>query len=127
MKILSKKLEKMLTESPSHKALYEHAKNFDDYTASVAKYLGTLEERVKTLEGQVGVLASTTRSLMETCTQLVRGHMHNRKAIEDILGFITSTDDLPMPLEQDEMLHADRDAEPNLTPEEIAAYKKTLN
>lgn len=79
-----------------------------------------LEARVATLEGQVNVLASTTRSLMETVTQLVRGHTTNRKAIEELYNFVTNPD----PLDEDSPLDSD---ESQASQDEIAAYKKTLN
>lgn len=79
-----------------------------------------LEARVATLEGQVNVLASTTRSLMETVTQLVRGHTTNKKAIEELYNFVTNPD----PLDEDSPLDSD---ESQASQDEIAAYKKTLN
>ena len=106
MSVFSKKFEALLAESPLFKAMHEHSQS--------------LEARVATLEGQVKVLASTTRSLMETVTQLVRGHTTNRKAIEELYNFVTNPD----PLDEDSPLDSD---ESQASQDEIAAYKKTLN
>jgi uncharacterized coiled-coil protein SlyX len=105
--VFSKKFEALLAESPMFKAMVERSQS--------------LEARVTVLEGQVNVLASTTRSLMETVTQLVRGHTTNRKAIEELYNFVTNPDqqeDDDVPVESDES---------QASQEEIDAYKKTLN
>ncbi len=106
MSVFSKKFEVLLAESPLFKAMHERSQ--------------ALEARVATLEGQVNVLASTTCSLMETVTQLVRGHTTNRKAIEELYNFVTN------PEQADEESPIDSD-EPQASQDEIAAYKKTLN
>lgn len=108
MSVFSKKFEALLAESPMFRAMNERSQ--------------ALEARVATLEGQVNVLASTTRSLMETVTQLVRGHMTNRKAIEELYNFVTNPE--PNELEAESTIDPD---EPQVSQEEIEAYKKTLN
>lgn len=129
MSVFSKKFEALLVASPMFKAMAAHAKATTEHANAMAEYVtkmneraAALEARVVTLEGQVNVLASTTRSLMETVTQLVRGHMTNRKAIEELYNFVTG----PEPGDEDLPVSAEND-EPQVTSEEIEAYKKTLN
>lgn len=81
-----------------------------------------LENRIKILEGQLSVLVSTTSSLMETITQLVRGHVTNRQAIEELYNFATD----PESTEDKYSLNSESEENP-LTEEELEAYKKTLN
>lgn len=106
MSVFSKKFEALLMESPQFKAMQERSQ--------------ALEARVTTLESQVNMLASTTRSLMETVTQLVRSHMTNRQAIEELYNFVTN----PEPTDEDVPIDSD---EPQVSQDEITAYKKTLN
>lgn len=130
MSVFSKKFEALLVASPLFRAMAAHAKATTDHANAMAEYVSKtnervaeLEAKVTVLEGQVNVIASTTRSLMETITQLVRGHMTNRKAIEELYNFVTGPGDEPM---SDDMVPVETD-EPQVSSEEIEAYKKTLN
>jgi hypothetical protein len=128
--VFSKKFEALLVASPMFNAMAKHAKAATDHANAMSEYVtkvnehtASLEARVVTLEGQVNVLASTTRSLMETITQLVRGHTTNRNAIEELYNFVTD----PAPVEDDDLHASAEQDEPQVTAEEIEAYKKTLN
>lgn len=132
MSVFSKKFEALLVASPVFKAMANHAKATTEHANAMAEYATKLNERVAmleakvtVLEGQVNVIASTTRSLMETITQLVRGHTTNRKAIEELYNYVTSgPDEEPT---SDEMVPVDAEDQPQVSSEEIEAYKKTLN
>ena len=120
MSVFSKKFERLLQESLTFCALVKHSNEMAEYVSTLNARVTSLESRVTTLEGQVNVLASTTRSLMETVTQLVRGHMTNRKAIEELYNFVAN------PEQTDDEVPIDSD-ESQASQDEIAAYKKTLN
>lgn len=115
MNFFTKKFETLLESSLSYKELVK-------YTADVVARLDTMESRVVTAESQLSILTSTIGSLMEMCTNLGRGHIVNRKAIEEIFDFLSKsmidTHDAPS---------IDHEATSNVTSDVANERKKILN
>jgi hypothetical protein len=86
-------------------------------------------ERLNALENQYVLLLSATRSLMETCTQLMKTQTSNTKSIDSILDYLTAASN-PYGTEgfYEELESITNDTSVSqMTPEELEEYKKNLN
>lgn len=120
MSMFLKKFESLLEESDKFKKLSDDVKEIKSKTSSNVKSdtdVKVLTDKIDAVEKQISLIVDTTRTLMATITELVRGHTTNRKAIEELYNFVT---------DPNHESHENEPSEP-LSNEELDAYKKTLN
>lgn len=97
--MFDKKFKEYLERSPEHKAL---------------------KERCSALESQIASMSRALSDVVRAYSDLARISIDNRKSLEEVFAYLT--DPLGDP-------HEDPAAEPvsEMTPEELAAYKRNLN
>lgn len=99
MSIFSKKFKELLEASPEHQAL---------------------KERVTKLEAEVASMGSALNQVLKSYVDMARVTMDNRRSLEEVLAYLTD----PLPELGDGQ---QQEASPEMTPEQLAAYKRNLN
>jgi hypothetical protein len=119
MSLFLKKFEALLEESDKFKKLSDQVSEIKSNVPSNSNPdTKVLQEKIEAVEKQISIIVDTTRTLMLTITELVRGHTTNRKAIEELYNFVTDPNH-----END----TDGEHTESVSNEEVEAYKKTLN
>lgn len=102
MSIFDKKFRDLLDHAPEHVAL---------------------KERVTTLEAQVAALGNALTTVMKAYSDMARVTVDHRKSLEEIYSFLTD----PLEYETSVASEGETAAKSDMTPEELAAYKRNLN
>lgn len=101
MSLFDKKFQELLEKSPEHVAL---------------------KQRVDALETQVAHMSKALGQVMKAYSDLAKITIDNRKSLEEVLAYLT--DPLETSTGDDDV---DDESKPSMSPEELAAYKRSLN